>query len=86
MKPLPTSSEIEHILVTEIAGMFPDSPLEITAEMPLHTLGVDSLKLFELFVLVEKQFGISLLDGPLTREALQTPASLALHIAERMQT
>lgn len=87
MKPsIPSVSEIERILVTEIAGMLSDTATKVTAETPLQTLGLDSLRLFELFVLVEKQFGISLLDGPLSRQTLENPAALARHIAGRLQS
>ena len=80
---VPSTNEIERILVGEISRMFPDnSPL--TADTPLQALGLDSLRLFEIFVLVEKQFGVSLLDSPLTRGMLETPAALAAHIAGRL--
>jgi len=82
MPPVPSINEIERILVCEFARMFPDAPT-ITADTPLQPLGLDSLRLFEIFVLIEKQFGVSLLDGPLTRGMLETPASLAAHIAGR---
>ena len=82
MPPAPSTKEIERILLDEISRMFPDAP-PITADTPLQALGLDSLRLFEIFVFVEKQFGVSLLDGPLTRGMLETPASLAAHIAGR---
>lgn len=83
--PIPSVSEIESTLVTEIAGILDDSSQTITAETPLDLLGLDSLRLFELFILVEKQFGVSLLDSPLTRETLENPAALARHIAAQLQ-
>ena len=80
---VPSTNEIERILVGEISRMFPDnSPL--TTDTPLQALGLDSLRLFEIFVLVEKQFGVSLLDGPLTRDTLESVASLTAHIAARL--
>jgi len=83
MPATPTTSEIERTLLAEISGMFPENP-SITSATPLQTLGLDSLRLFELFVLVEKQFGVSLLDGPLTRDTLESVASLTAHIAARL--
>ena len=85
MSPIPTVSEIERILLDEIAEMLSGSGVAIAPETPLHTLGLDSLRLFELFVLVEKQFGLSLLEGPLTRESLENIAALSRHIAVRLQ-
>ena len=84
MPPTPSAAEIERTLLSEIASMIPDAPSEFTAATPLHTLGLDSLRLFEVFVLVEKQFGVALLDAPLKREYLENTAALATHIAERM--
>ena len=80
-----TASEIERKLLAEIAEMLSVAPREITATTPLQSLGLDSLRLFELFVFVEKQFGVSLMDGPLTRQTLENPAALASHIAGRLQ-
>lgn len=85
MASVPDVSEIERTLVAEITTILSGTLGEVTPETPLHTLGLDSLRLFELFILVEKQFGLSLLDGPLTRQMLESPASLAMHIAGRLQ-
>ena len=81
MSTVPARTEIETVLVNEISKMFPDAA-NVTADTPLQSLGLDSLRLFEIFVLVEKQFGVSLLDGPLTRGMLENPASLAAHISD----
>ncbi len=83
MPAAPTTAEIERTLLAEISGMFPENPA-ITSSTSIQTLGLDSLRLFELFVLVEKQFGLSLLDGPLTRDTLESIASLAAHISARI--
>jgi len=83
MSTSPSRAEIERVLVTEIAKMFPDVP-DISAATPLQSLGLDSLRLFEIFVVVEKQFGESLVDGPLTRGMLENISALAGHIAGRL--
>jgi acyl carrier protein len=85
MSPNPTPQEIERILLAEISAMIPEIQ-GITADMPLRTLGLDSLRLFELFILIEKQFGVTLLNGPLSREALENIAALSAHIASRIAT
>jgi len=85
MSAAPTTAEIERILLVEISGMFPENP-DITVSTSIQTLGLDSLRLFELCVLIEKEFGLSLLDGPLTRDTLENIASLAAHIAARLAT
>jgi len=83
MHSVPSTKEIERILLTEITRMFPDAPT-ITATTPFQSLGLDSLRLFEIFVLIEKRFGESLLDGPLTRGMLENIASLASNLANRL--
>lgn len=85
MSAIPTSTEIERILLKEISAMFPDVA-GISATTPLRTLGLDSLRLFEILVLIEKQFGESLVDGALTREMLENISTLASHIAARIQS
>lgn len=83
MPTIPTIAEIERILVTEISKMFPDVP-DISAATPLQSLGLDSLRLFEIFVVIERQFGVSLVDGPLTRGMLENISALAEHVAGRL--
>jgi acyl carrier protein len=63
--------------------MFPDAA-NVTADTPLQSLGLDSLRLFEIFVLIEKEFGQSLVDGPLTRGMLENISALADHVAGRL--
>jgi len=83
MPTAPAASEIERALLTEISGMFPEVT-DITAATPLQQLGLDSLRLFGIFVLIENQFGLRLLDGPLTREMLENISSLAAETARRL--
>lgn len=80
MSTVPTRAEIESVLVNEISKMFPDAA-NVTADTPLQSLGLDSLRLFEIFVLIEKEFGESLVDGPLTRGMLENISALADHVA-----
>lgn len=76
-------AEIQPFLLAEISNMFPDVS-ELTALTPLQGLGIDSLRLFELFVLIENRFGLSLIDGPLPRRALENIEALTAHIAARL--
>ncbi len=83
MPATPAREEIERILILEISSMFPDVS-NITASTPLQSLGLDSLRLFEIFVLIEKRFGVSLVEGPLTRKMLENASGLAAHVAGRL--
>ena len=83
MSTVPNHAEIESVLVNEISKMFPDAE-NVNADTPLQSLGLDSLRLFEIFVLIEKQFGESLVDAPLTRGMLENISALASHVANRL--
>ena len=78
-------AEIENILLQEIPRMLSLPAGQVTIETPLQTLGLDSLLLLELVVFIEKKFGISLLDAPLTRQDLETIHALSQHIAKLLQ-
>jgi acyl carrier protein len=84
MNPNPSLSEIEAALIKEAASLLPDAPSQITRDTPLHDLGLDSLRLFELFVFIEKEFALSLLDAPVTRANLESIGALARHISNRL--
>lgn len=85
MSTRPTLSEIERILLAEVSNLFPNSP-NITNATPLQPLGLDSMGLFELFVAIEKQFGLSLLESPLSKAAIETVSSLSAHIATKLSS
>ena len=85
MIPVPSLAEIESLLLQEAASILSADPSQITLDTPLYNLGLDSLRLFELFVFVEKQFGLSLLEAPVTRENLENIRSLSRHISNGLE-
>jgi acyl carrier protein len=85
MDTAPCISEIESILINEAASLLSMPPEQVTGETPLLSLGIDSLRLFELVVFIEKKFGINLLDAPLGRRDLENIRALSQHIAARLQ-
>ena len=44
---------------------------------PLHELGVDSMSLVELLVVIEREFGVRLVESGVTSEDLRTVEGLA---------
>ena len=80
MKPDPCLAEIESTLLHEAVSILSADAAQVTLDTPLYNLGLDSLRLFELFVFVEKQFGLSLLEAPVMRENLESIRALARHI------
>lgn len=55
---------------------------KITADVPLHDIGVDSLSFVELLVRIEKVFSVNLMESGLTREDFQTVQALGASIAK----
>ena len=58
---------------------------EITEEAPFHEIGIDSLILVELFVFIEKEFEVDLMESAITHENIQSVATLAEGIEETLK-
>jgi len=54
----------------------------VDVEAPLHTLGVDSMRMVEMLVFIEQQYGVDLMAADLQREEVSSIAALA-HSVER---
>ncbi len=78
----PTPAEIENNLRRELAMILDRPEEEIAADTPLAELGLDSIRLMEIIIFVEKEYNLNLVDLGLTREALQSTAALARVISE----
>jgi acyl carrier protein len=72
--------KIEEKLIHQIAAILAVDKVKIKPEVPLHTLGVDSLSFVELLVFIEKEFKIKLMESGLTGEDFKTIHSLARRI------
>lgn len=70
-------SDFEKQLVAEISLILGIEMEEVLPEAPLQDLGMDSLSFVELLVIIEKKFGLKLMETSLTREDFQTIESLA---------
>ncbi|MCF8045329.1 MAG: acyl carrier protein [Desulfarculaceae bacterium] len=58
---------------------------EITEEAPFHEIGIDSLILVELFVFIEKEFKVDLMNSAISHENIQSVATLAAGIEETLK-
>jgi acyl carrier protein len=75
------AGDIEAVLIREIATILGKEKGSITPQTPLKSLGMDSIRFVEIIIIVEKRFGIKLMEIGLDRDALENIASLSRCIA-----
>ena len=76
------TKQVEEKLICQIAAILSVDSKKIKPEVPLHTLGVDSLSFVELLVFIEKEFSIKLMESGLRFEDFKTIHSLARRISK----
>jgi len=74
---------VQEKLIKQISSILSVDPIKIKPEVPLHTLGVDSMSFVELLVFIEKEFKIKLMDSGLQAEDFKTVSSLARRITKQ---
>lgn len=72
-----TIKDIKEKLTEQIALSIGEEPSNIKPDMLLHELGMDSLGLVELFVFIEKEFKIQLMESGISQEDIKKIDSLA---------
>ena len=77
-----TKVEIEQILVREIGIIL--GGVQVSEDVPLHDLGLDSMGFVELLVFIEKKFALKLVDSGLARDNFRTVRILANSIYEKL--
>ena len=77
------TKQVEDKLTCQIAAILSVDSKKIKPEVPLHTLGVDSLSFVELLVFIEKEFSIKLMESGLQAEDFKTISSLARRISRQ---
>jgi len=75
-----TITQIKEKLIEQIALSVGQEPSTITSDMMLHEIGMDSLKLIELFVFIEKEFKVQVMESGISQEAIMKIESLAQSI------
>lgn len=68
---------IQADLIELVADMLDVSRDTIDPQAPLHTLGLDSMRLVEIMVFIETRYGVDLMDDNLKREEMATLDALA---------
>jgi acyl carrier protein len=77
------TKQVEEKLIRQIAAILSVDSKKIKPEVPLHSLGVDSLSFVELLVFIEKEFSIKLMESGLQAEDFKTISSLARRISRQ---
>jgi acyl carrier protein len=72
-------------LKERIAFLLEKKPAEISAEQPLHEMGLDSIAFVDLLVFIEKQFKLALASSGLAQEDFKSLNCLAQRIARSAQ-
>lgn len=72
--------EIEEKLIKRLSSILSVEPAKIKTNVPLHTIGVDSLGFVELLVFIEKEFKIKLIESGMEIGDFKTIRSLARRI------
>jgi len=75
---------IQRELTQQIAGILSVEPATVDIEAPLHTLGLDSMRMVEIIVFIETRYGVDLMGSGLKREEVASIAALARTV-ERKQ-
>lgn len=75
-----TPTEIKEKMIEQIALSLGQEPATIASDMMMHEIGMDSLKLIELFVFIEKEFKVQVMESGISQEALMKIDSLAQSI------
>lgn len=69
--------EIQKELTGQMARMLNIEESAIDVEAPLHTLGLDSMRMVEMIVYIEQTFGIDLMGSGLKKEDVASVNALA---------
>ena len=77
------AQKIQAELAEQVAGILSKSPLSIDPNAPLHTLGLDSMRMVEIILFIEKQYGVDLMASGLKREDVASIAALTRTVERR---
>jgi len=76
--------KIQQELIEKISGILSEEPSAVDIEAPLHTLGLDSMRMVEIIVFIETQYGVDLMGSGLKREEVASVAALARTVEKKI--
>jgi acyl carrier protein len=86
MKPQALSvDEVLRKITAHVSFLVAREEKDVSADKPLHLLGLDSMGFVDLLVFIEKQFGLSLMGSGLTQEDFRSLSFLAQRIVQAAQ-
>lgn len=71
------TASVQTDLIRRVADILSIDPSAVDANAPLHTLGLDSMRMVELIVYIEKTFGVDLMGTGLKKEDVASVSALA---------
>ncbi|MBN2591433.1 MAG: acyl carrier protein [Sedimentisphaerales bacterium] len=78
--------QIQKMLESKLMQLLPQQKIKPEIDVPLHTLGVDSMRLVELFIFIETEFGIDLMKAGIEMKDIQTIKSISEYIALKRES
>jgi len=78
--------QIQTELTQQVARILSVKPSAVDINAPLHTLGLDSMRMVEIIVFVEKQYAIDLMGSGLKQGDVASIAALARTIENRKKS
>ena len=80
--PSKSLNDIKKELTEEVAMILCKDAQAISADEPLHNMGLDSLSFVELLVSIEKNFNLTLINTNLSKEDFSTINTLSRRLFE----
>lgn len=68
---------IQKELTEQIAGILSVESATVDIEAPLHTLGLDSMRMVEIIVFIETHYGVDLMGSGLKQEDVSSVVAMA---------
>jgi len=79
-----TPQEIEQKLIPQLTDILAVEPGAVTPDSSLEGVGMDSMRFVELFIFIEREFGLELISSNMQRSDLETPRAVAAAIARNL--
>jgi acyl carrier protein len=79
-----TLPDIQKTLIQGIASITSKDEAAISADVPFHELGIDSLGFVEILVFIEKTFKLQLIETGLDKKDFATIHSLASFLHKKL--